>query len=954
MDKAEYRVKLDQITAMTSAGDYENAQAIVDEIDWRRVKSARTLCMVSEIYEVNGRLQDSRRVLEIAYKRALVKTVVYRLVEVCLKLNDFESAMEYYEDFADLAPMDDSKYVLKYKICRAKGDPVSSQIEILEEYKEREYTERWAYELAKLYSQDGNIDACVETCDDLILWFSEGPYVMKAMELKRRYVPLSPSQQEKYRKEKDQAANVIKAAVPTFLKTSNAEEVEKPLTDTKTEEEEEEVVAIRTEEAIEKMDMAASTTVQSESGIKLPQGKSAVVDVKQAVDPARMQSQLVDSIRTVFAGINNKGTVQLDMQASEMEESYEKLYQPEEDMSGYEIKDLEPEVSPQERVHAVEAVVAADVKVSEESANDDQIKGQMSLDDFAKKETEFDFEALFAETTNALAMELASGAFAKTEEAEEEADEEAERKAAEEEAARKAAEEEAARKAAEEEAARKAAEEEAARKAAEEEAARKAAEEEAARKAAEEEAARKAAEEEAARKAAEEELLQYEKETDESLGLTREFNFNEELKKAMEAEAAAEAEQDSEAEMEVDVEEISDNFEASNLADELEAIFAADEAELQKQTLQDEVIEIEDTEDEEEIQSLNLESEIVLMPELDEEIADEVEEDTNDFMFPDDFEVSFPVEEDEQDESEVEEPEVSMDDIADELESEIEEDVPEELITDPEKVVLPDESQKLLKYVPVEPRPFTDVEREIFSYFTNIPGLSQQITETISDVHNNAGDKTSKGGNFLLIGRQGAGKTRLYDSMVLAICKDLDMKAVKVAKVIARDFNMKDPAAVVAKMSGGFLVIEGAGELSAETAEKLAQAMEFRTDGLVVVLEDEKDDLYNMLGKHPKLAEKFTSTIKIPVFTNDELVTFAKTYANEQGYKIDEMGILALYTKIGDNQKDAEPVTVGKVKEMMDAAMAHANRGHRKLGRRFSKNSIDSENRIILFEKDFE
>ena len=190
--------------------------------------------------------------------------------------------------------------------------------------------------------------------------------------------------------------------------------------------------------------------------------------------------------------------------------------------------------------------------------------------------------------------------------------------------------------------------------------------------------------------------------------------------------------------------------------------------------------------------------------------------------------------------------------------------------------------------------------------------------------------------------------------MVLAICKDLDIKAVKMAKVIARDFNGKDPAAVVAKLAGGFLVIEGAGELNDETAEKLSQAMEFRTDSLVVVLEDEKDDLYNMLDKHPDLASKFTSKIKIPVFTNDELVTFARTYALEQGYKIDEMGILALYTKIGDNQKDAEPVTVGKVKAMMDAAMLHANRGHRKLSRRFSKNAVDDENRIILFEKDFE
>ena len=943
MDKAEYRIKLDQITELRKAGDYKNALPIVDEIDWRRVKSARTLCMVSEIYEDNGRLQDSRRVLELAYKRALVKTVVYRLVEVCLKLNDYESAEEYYEDFADLAPTDDSKYILQYKIRRAKGEPVSKQIEILEKYKEREYTEEWAYELAELYSQAGDVNACVEACDDLILWFSEGPYVLKAMELKRKYAPLSPSQQKKYKQEKSQA-ETVKTVIPSFLNsqsdTVQEEKVqsEKPTEEQmaeQIEEEEERLAAMRAEAAIEKMDAAASSTVQSDSGIKIPQGMGSAVDVKPAMDPARMQSQLADSIRNVFAGINNRGTVQLDTQASKIEEKYEDLYQQEEDMTGYEIKDLEPETT--------DGSVTTLETLKKDKPNDDQIQGQMTLEDITKKETEFDFEALFAETTNALAMELASGAFTKMDTP---VDTEAE---------------------------------------------------ETVRKAAEEEAARKAAEEEAARKAAEEENeLQYERETDESLGLTREFNFREELKKAMSAdfeeddvkeyvkEADKKAAEKSEKEVvkeaekeEIDIEKIPVKMEEKNLAEELEAIFAAEErfsfegmleknlaeAEIdvaeeakkaaEKVTLekaeedaeeevQEEIQEEiqEDVQDEisveipEEIQNLNLESEMT--PMVEEEAAEESE--NGGITFPDDFEITFPMDEIEKSEEKAAEEEV----------------IQEELITDPEKVVLSDESEKILKYIPVEPRPLTEKEREIFTYFAGIPGLSQQITETLCDVHNNAGDKTSKSGNFLLIGRQGAGKTRLYESMVLAICKDLDIKAVKMAKVIARDFNGKDPAAVVAKLAGGFLVIEGAGELNDETAEKLSQAMEFRTDSLVVVLEDEKDDLYNMLDKHPDLASKFTSKIKIPVFTNDELVTFARTYALEQGYKIDEMGILALYTKIGDNQKDAEPVTVGKVKAMMDAAMLHANRGHRKLSRRFSKNAVDDENRIILFEKDFE
>jgi len=221
-------------------------------------------------------------------------------------------------------------------------------------------------------------------------------------------------------------------------------------------------------------------------------------------------------------------------------------------------------------------------------------------------------------------------------------------------------------------------------------------------------------------------------------------------------------------------------------------------------------------------------------------------------------------------------------------------------------------------------------------------------------VHNNAGDKTSRSGNILLVGRQGSGKTTLADSVILAICKDLNIKAAKIAHIVATDFNQKDPASVVAKMSGGFLVIEGAGALSDESIDKLSRAMEFRTDDLVVILEDEKADLQAMLAGHPLLEEKFTSSIIIPVFTNDELVTFAKTYTKERGYKMDEMGVLALYTMIGDNQKDKEPVTVAKVKNMIDTAIERADKGTRKLGRKFSKKAVDHEGRILLHEKDFD
>ena len=912
VDKSEYRAKLDQMTALVNAGDYQNAQTIADEIDWRRVKTARTLCMVSEIYEETDRLSDSRKVLEIAYKRALVKTVAYRLVEICLKLKDVDAAQDYYDDFADLAPMDNSKYILKYKIYRAKGDDLTKQIKALEDYKEREYTEPWAYELAKLYSESGNTNACVDACDDLILWFSEGPYVLKAMELKKKYVPLSPSQQEKYKKELE--IKDVKATIPSFLKqvskedgtasdlSKNSDTKRTPskiessrieFMETKSEDlESDRNISIRTEEFIGKMEEAAISTVQAESSIKIPFGKKAVGIQKPALDPARMQSQLADSIRNVFASLNHRGSVSEEQQDVEQEELFKESYQ--EDMSGYEIKDLEPENTVREQMLAedvVLSVMSAEHKDAEETnlktmenehrsnteaMDSDQIDGQMSFEDYAKKESEFDFEALFAETTSVLAKELASGVF-------------------EQETVVNSVEE--------------------------------------ADKIIEEEIARIVAEETKTIDSKEIEIseTESEKETVEELPETSDEAVLEEPEEAGEdclsldipvveiEDAPSIVEQkeqnDSLEEIvtQINVNQYAQSIEEQHLANELEAVFLSEDTEsanLAKHQDKEETVELESI-------TISLEEETA--DELEKKIIAEVQKEP--VVLTSAYENIF---------------------------------VKEELITDPELVVLKTESPKELTYLPLEPRALTEEEKEIFTYFSRIPGLGEQITVALNDVHNHAGDKTSRGGNFLVIGRQGSGKTRLYESMVLAICKDLGMDAAKNAKILARDFNHKDPASVVAKLAGGFLAIEGAGELSDEAAEKLSQAMEFRTDSLVVVLEDEKDDLMQLLERHPRLAEKFTSTIKIPVFTNDELVAFARIYALDQGYRMDEMGVLALYTKIGDNQKDAEPITVGKVKEMLDEAMTKANKGHRKLSRRFSKNAVDEENRIILFEKDFE
>ena len=423
------------------------------------------------------------------------------------------------------------------------------------------------------------------------------------------------------------------------------------------------------------------------------------------------------------------------------------------------------------------------------------------------------------------------------------------------------------------------------------------------------------------------------RETDESLGLTREFNFQEELRKARAGditleEAAklvyekAEAEADStrEGKTEHTAFFLSPEEEARKTVMEAAGKeFPVAEPEEEDMTpVPEEPVKIEEEPEEPKV-SIKKESAPIPIGEIPKEI------------FADESDESLPDE--------------AAEDVSDILSAEEgsfgrDTNIIEHIMTEPEMV----------NRVPVLPRKFDETERKIFSYFSNIPGMQEQITLALADIHNNSGDKTSRAGNVLIIGRQKSGKTKLAEGIMLAVCKDLHIQAAKKAKIIATDLNKKDPAKIVKLLAGGFLLIEGAGSMYDETIEKLSKAMEFRTDGLVVILEDEKRDMRAMLNSHPELAEKFTSTIIVPVFTNDELVTFARTYARENGYKFDELATLALYTLIGDNQKDSEPMTVGMVKELVDQAIDHSK--SRRFGFR-SKNQSTPDGRILLREKDF-
>ena len=253
-----------------------------------------------------------------------------------------------------------------------------------------------------------------------------------------------------------------------------------------------------------------------------------------------------------------------------------------------------------------------------------------------------------------------------------------------------------------------------------------------------------------------------------------------------------------------------------------------------------------------------------------------------------------------------------------------------------------------------QPEKLNDEQKALFTYFAKVPGMDQQILDAMHGVYHYAGDRTSRHGNIAIMGGYGTGKTRLSEGLVRAICVDLKIPATKMARLDAAELNRKDPAQVVAKLAGGFLLIERAGLMYPETIEKLSKAMDFRTDSLILIIEDEKTSMRGMFHNYPEFAKKFETVISIPVFTNDELVTFARTYARENGYKMDEMGVLALYTQIGDNQKEGEPMTITNVKDMVDKAIAHAEKGTRKLGRKVSRKHRDSDDRVILYEKDFD
>ena len=1041
MDKYEYRVKTEQMLDHLEKKEYQKAMDIAESIDWRRVKNASMLNTVSEIYEYNGEFKKGRDILFLAFDRAPgSRKIVYRLGTLALKIKDIREATDCYEEFVKLAPKDPNQYILKYKILRTQGAALSDQIAALEEFKKAEYIEKWAYELAKLYDEAGMTAECLEECDDLILWFSEGKYVYLAMELKMKYKPLTPLQQEKY---DSRPGAVKKQPEPVKQSESTLEEVDDENEyDEGSEEEVQESTVQRIDDA--QVQEIPPEPVPMQEEFEIPEEVTQADVVPEEVVP--------------------EATAAVEETPMYREEEPEASVEtPEEHTSA--IKQVVTGATLEEAL-AQGVAVASGINIEEEAMKEreDEIlaNGQMMIDDILQK-----WEAKQKDHEEAIAKQKAKDEERLQKEREqarirqEEERKEVERKAAEAEARRKA-EEEAARKAAEEEARRKA-EEEAAKKAAEEEARRKA-EEEAARKAAEEEARRKA-EEEAARKAAEEEAR---RKAEEEARRAAE----EEARRKAEEEAARKAEEEAADEKESerntqripdDIVRLMEEMESENedsedeiyeeeledgpgmdedfiegIEDELagldmngssfeegdfdEGDFEEedlegedfDEADFEEEDLEGEDFEEGDFEeedfDEEDFDEADFEEEDLDEEELEEADFDE-DDDEDDFEDIDDEETDFDEGdfEEDMDEEDFDEEEIDDDeelDFGEDLEGEDfdeadfeEEDLDEgdfdegdfeEEDFDEEEIEDEDDTEELEIEEPSEEEiqarikkskggvPFdtgfvvtgrydlsatseiglkaglTEEQKKLFSYFVPVRGMSEQIVEVLDNDRRAQREGTSKTGNLLVIGRKGSGKTVLAVDIVKAIQKQRNLKQGKVAIVTGESLNKKELTNIIQKLRGGAIIIEHAGKLNSRTVKELNYLMEKKTGELLFVLEDQRKPLERLMTANPEFKKKFSSKLELPVFINDELVTFGQTYAKENGYKLDEMGILALYSRIDVMQREDHAVSVAEVKEIMDEAIAHSQKANVKhLARRVFGKGTDDSDRIILKEEDF-
>ena len=818
LDKEEFRIKLEEINKLVQNKDYKGAMNIVDSIDWRRVKNVRTLCVVGEIYAANGRYEDSKEIFLLAYHKASIgKNILYRLVEISLKMKNVDEATEFYEEYKQVAPNDSSQYILQYKIARVKNISLNEQIKILEEYKEHEFTEKWSYELAALYYKAGEKEKSLELCNEIILWFSEGKYVMKAYDLKQRMGELTGEEKAKYEKQ----------FVPKLIKPEEAGNIKKAEQD-------------RPEDSEEEKDLEKETSEKSTEEEEQPEIIRIEKNSRENDGAESIQDKISKGIRDIFGGARKKA----DEELNEEKESSEEVTETEEDQIPEEIIKTDSTEKEPENVPELEAEPA---KPGESPVINKQPESQKVNENQEEKED-------FGKTMKLPELKIPDSM--------------------------------------------------------------------------------KNMEPSSAPKI--EDIQKVDFAEMEKSG--KEFNLEDTILAAASAQGIEipkeeplkeeSTKEEKPEEKEREDKKLSDDLEKPDF---LTSDSFGDHIEVKAGDLKvPNIMPFEEEDDVTEEDLKSAEEEFLHGP--------AGKKDLNaDYNLED---MDAPADQDEETINVLQNPEDNEDlSEEEELERFIESIQPKDE-KDPRDII---PREKILN----------DDEKQLFTYFVKIPGMREQLLNTLCDVQQAAADKTSRTGNIIVMGGKECGKTRLISGLIPAICKELNLEASKVAYVFADQINGKPIDQIFEKLSGGFLVIENANQLTQETVEMLDKAMEKETDGLTVIIEDEKIGMRKFIARYPKIVKKFTSMINIPVFTNDELVNFARVYTKENGYTIDQMGMLALYNLIGINQKEDQPMNIGAVKNLIDTAILKSQGGIRKFKRNISKKRIDRDGYIVLYEKDF-
>lgn len=856
MDKYEYNLKLDQIKALSAEEGYMSAAEIADSINWNKIKNVNTLVKIGEIYEKAERYQDARDILLMAYDRSPIgRMIIYRLAEVAIKMGDYDAATEYYDEFVEIAPHDDMKYVLRYAIKKGQGASFDELITILEEYKDEEYTEEWAYELAYLYHKAGKADKCIDACDELILWFGDGPYVERALELKMLYQPLTKAQEEKYRRfkaEKEKPAKIKDEAEVTEI---GAMEM------------------VKGGEIVHDDVTIPQITVNQEkfNTVNLQQ---EIAKGMQQIMEAKGKNEVADTMDTIKKIVEDIPYLKLE------KEQEEYVQQPEETEHIATDEEIDGSLKLNfKELLGEDADGQMSMVMSEKTQLEHQITGQMSIQDVLEE---------WEKTRHAAEIALKEAEQQKLESAKARALQEAgdimERL---------------------------------------------------------NDVIPKLDAGVTPKELLEEEYLKVPVDIIEQKAAVKEPE--EEQKPDMQELYAEETVDEVQEPQEAPEEAIDEVQEPQEASDE-----AADEVKEPVGEPEDIIVAEESEEDEILMQPTTM------MPEI-----------TDDMLNADDDTA--------EDEALQEEENTSEKRDFDHVTSFIEQEIAKMTAKNPglEKkldmaktrkmpdISLPedldseedDSKLKETKHI----KELTSEQKAIFSYFIPVKGMEDQICKAYNAVldHFNRKENASTG-NLIIQGEQGCGKTMLATSFIKVLQKDGEQLTGKMGKIDAAALNKKDVQQVVRKITGGCLIIERAGDIDRSIAAQLSFLMEHDITGTLYILEDTSKGIKKALSMDEGFASKFTEKISVPIFTNDELVLFAKSYSAELGYKIDEMAILALHNRISNIERIDQATTLTEVKDIIDEAIdREAHSGLKKAISILTARRYTDDDRIVLKEDHF-